>query len=85
MSPMRAETATETTPIVTAAMPAAQDMAFERCETCGHRAYVMVMTAGGALAFCAHHYERNAIALAGISSVIHDIREQLVRVNRAKD
>ena len=83
MSLMRAATATELAPTITETM--APDMAHERCDLCGHRAYVMVMTAGGPLTFCAHHFQEGAIALAGVSAVIHDIRDQLVPTNRAKD
>ena len=85
MSPMRAETATDQASTVNGVLPPARDMAYERCESCGHRAYVMVMTADGPLAFCAHHFQENALALAGVGAVIHDIRDQLVSTNRTKD
>jgi len=85
MSLMRAETATDPASTATGELPAARDMAYERCESCGHRAYVMVMTADGPLAFCAHHYQENALALAGVGVVIHDIRDQLTPTNRPTD
>jgi len=85
MSLMRAETATELAPTVAVALPAAQDMARERCDTCEHRAYVMVVTAQGPLSFCAHHFQENAIELAGVSAIIHDIRNELVPTNRFGD
>ena len=85
MNPMRPEEAPERVPIETVAPPAAADIAYERCASCGHRAFVLVMTAGGPLAFCAHHFEQNASALALVSVVIHDIRDQLVPAIRAPD
>ncbi len=85
MNPMHAETATELAPTATLPLPAARDMAHERCDACGHRAYVMVMTAGGPLAFCSHDFQENEIALAGVGAILHDIRDQLVPTNRAKD
>jgi len=85
MSPMSTETASDLASTVSVAMPSALDMAHERCESCGHRAYVMVMTADGPLSFCAHHFQENAIALEAVGAVISDIRDQLTPTNRAKD
>ena len=68
---------------VTVAQAAALDMERERCETCGHRAYVMVITIMGPLAFCAHHFTANACALERVSAIIHDNRDRLVPTNRA--
>ena len=82
MSPMPAETVTELDPTPTLVLPAAETMAHERCDQCGHRAYVMTMTADGALAWCAHHYAEHAIVLASRAAVIHDIRAELTPTNR---
>ncbi len=83
MSRMHAATPVRPASPVTAAPPAAPDMSHERCDICGYRAYVMVMTADGPLAFCAHHFQSNAVALAGVSMVIRDVRNQLAPSIRA--
>ena len=82
MSPTHTEAVTALASTARVAAPTAEHMAHERCDTCGHRAYVMVMTAGGPLAFCAHHFQEDAVALTAIGAVIHDLRDQLAPTNR---
>ncbi|QTE30932.1 DUF7455 domain-containing protein [Pengzhenrongella sicca] len=85
MSSQHAETATAAAPTETRALPSVRDMAHERCDACGHRAYVLVMTSAGPLAFCAHHFQRADDAGGGIGPVILDVRHQLTPTNRGKD
>lgn len=49
----------------------------ERCDRCGHRAYVLVYFNSGPLAFCAHDYNRNEAAIMRTGAVILDNRVAL--------
>lgn len=79
---MEARTATELAPVVQVDLPSAATMHFEKCDQCRHRAYVMVMTKDGPLAFCSHHFDQHAAILGVTAAVIHDIRSELAPTNR---
>jgi hypothetical protein len=51
----------------------------DRCDRCSAQAYVRVMLSASGLEilFCAHHFEKNAAALAGCSTVVTDDRQAL--------
>lgn len=42
----------------------------ERCDRCGHRAYVLVHFNSGRLAFCAHDYNRNEATITAMPDAI---------------
>ncbi|WP_058235656.1 DUF7455 domain-containing protein [Devriesea agamarum] len=52
--------------------------AHDRCDRCGAQAYVKVtLTAGGDLAFCAHHARAHADALRPLASAVIDETDRL--------
>lgn len=76
-------TLTPDTPLDT---PSAQDEqvtsrlnANDRCDQCGHRAWVEVTLAIGVLTFCAHHYARSEKQLTNLGAKVHDERHRLLQ------
>ena len=51
----------------------------ERCDRCGHRAYVIVSLMEGHLSFCAHHFADHEPALRRVALDIRDNRAALYR------
>jgi acetyl-CoA carboxylase beta subunit len=59
--------------------------ALDRCDRCGARAYVRVLSRRRQeLLFCAHHYRQHAAALARFAVDIQDATRQLVRCEMAR-
>jgi len=59
--------------------------ALDRCDRCGARAYVRVLSRRRQeLLFCAHHYRQHAVALATFAVDIQDATRQLVRCEEAR-
>lgn len=52
--------------------------ASDRCDRCGAQAYVrVVLSGGGELLFCRHHYSEHEDRLARIAVAVDDQRESL--------
>lgn len=52
--------------------------ASDRCDRCGAQAYVrVVLSGGGELLFCRHHYSEHEGRLASLASAIDDERDSL--------
>lgn len=70
----------------TALAPSASLTAADRCDRCGAQAYVrVVLTAGGDLLFCAHHYAEHADRLRPQAAQILDETHRLTEVVTAPE
>lgn len=47
----------------------------DRCDRCGHRAFVITLHEAGVLLWCAHHFNTHEAPLA--EYVISDLRDEL--------
>lgn len=64
--------------------PATSLSATDRCDRCGAQAYVrVVLTAGGELLFCSHHWARHADVLRPKAQEIHDETHRLTTVGHS--
>jgi hypothetical protein len=69
---------TSTPPTLETVTAPPDPMLHERCDICGHRAYVLVTLNGLPLSFCGHHFARaEPSLLAGGADVKVDVRENL--------
>jgi hypothetical protein len=57
--------------------PTLDDFVFERCDRCGHRAYVIAMKEDSTLSFCGHHGNKNVDALANSGWDILDFTDHI--------
>ena len=54
--------------------------ALDRCDACGGRAYVRVLlTSGGELLFCGHHFRKHEPSLVAVVDFVQDEREKLLQ------
>ncbi len=52
--------------------------AADRCDRCGAQAYVrVVLSGGGELLFCRHHYSEHESSLAKVAVAVDDEREAI--------
>jgi len=58
--------------------------AMDRCDRCGAQAYVrVVLTAGGELLFCAHHFREHEHRLRASATAVHDETARLAETPAA--
>jgi len=55
----------------------------ERCDSCGHRAYVKTLHNHGTMSWCKHHAETTGVM--DKAKVLADIRHTLYSQNKLKD
>jgi len=64
--------------MTTALAPAASLTASDRCDRCGAQAYIrVVLSAGGDLLFCSHHFNEHAEKLRPFAAEIIDESHRL--------